>query len=410
MFRKLLIVSIPLLLIAGSVTTCSVLVALRDAPEKQGEGPAARLVATERVVPSSVRVIVPSQGNVSPRTQTSLVSEVSGVVESVSDDFVAGGFFREGDVLLRLDAGDYEAALKRAEAQLAAARAALAQEEARAEQARKDWSSLGRTGEPSPLVLREPYVNEARADVKAAEADLARARRDLERTRVRAPYDGLVREKAVDVGQYVAVGTRLGATFAVDYAEVRLPVSEEQRDLVDLPVRNGDAEDAGGPRVRLTATGGRGDHSWEARIVRSEGVVDPESRVVYLVARVQDPYRRKQAGDRNPRPLEIGTFVAAEIEGRRLSSVYPVPRAALNSGGELLLVDEESRLRIRPVEVTWSDRDLAYVRADLVSPVRVVTSALEAPVDGMKVRFEDDDGQASSRIAEATTAGVEAND
>lgn len=400
MFRKALIVSIPALLIAGSMTTCGVLVAMRDAPEKADEGPKPRLVVTEEIVPSTVRVTVASQGNVTPRTQTSLVSEVSGVVDSVAEAFVAGGFFRKGDVLLQIDPSDYEAAVKRSEAQLAAARAALAQEEARAEQARKDWSSLDRPGEPSPLVLREPYVDEARADVKAAEADLARARRDLERTRIRAPYDGLVREKAVDVGQYVSVGTRLGETFAVDYAEVRLPLSAEQLELVELPGEGTAAPDSAGPRVILTSSARGEGQSWEARIVRSEGVVDPESRVVYLVARIQDPYRRQPSDRDNPRPLEIGTFVEAEIEGRELVNVYPVPRAALTPDDEVLLVDRESRLRIRPVTVVWADRDLAYVRGELTSPERAVTSALEAPVDGMTVRLE---GAVQPGAAEADT-------
>lgn len=410
MLRKVLMLSIPALLVGGAVTTCSTLVALRDAPQKQGEGPKPRLVATRTVAPEDARVTVTVQGTVTPRTETSLVSEVAGKVRSVSPAFVAGGFFREGDVLLQIDPGDYEAALKRAEAELAAARAALAQEVARAEQARKDWESLGRSGKPSPLVLREPYVDEARARVKAAEADVATAGRELERTRIRAPYDGLLREKAVDVGQYVTVGTRLGSAIAVDYAEVRLPVSAEQRALIEMPGAPGQAG-AGGPAVTLSTTTGDRRHAWQARIVRSEGVVDPESRVIYLVARVQDPYRRGPGDARNPEPLEIGTFVSAEIEGRRLKGVYPVPRSALTSGDQLLLVDAESRLRIRPVSVVWGDRDTAYVRAELDPTVRVVTSALEAPVDGMAVRMEgaEEDG-ALATGTEAVAQRETAND
>lgn len=407
MLRKVLIVSLPVLLIAGAVTTCSTLVALRDAPEKQGEDPQARLVSTRMVAPTDTRVTVSSQGTVTPRTETSLVSEVSGVVQEVSNDFVAGGFFEKGDTLLQVDPSDYEAALKRAEAELAAARATLAQEVARADQARKDWESLERSGEPSPLVLREPYVEEARARVKAAEADVATARRELERTTIRAPYDGLIREKAVDVGQFVSVGTRLGSAFAVDYAEVRLPLSAEQRALIELAA--GATQGGAGPSVRLTATAGDQRNTWRARLVRSEGVVDTESRVVYVVARVEDPYRLGPVGDRNPAPLEIGTFVSAEIQGRRLTNVYPIPRAALGADNRLVLVDSESRLRIRPVQVVWGDRSTAYVRAELGSPVRVVTSALEAPVDGMAVRLEgaEEAGEVEAETVAQAGAGDE---
>lgn len=409
MLRKVVIVSIPALLIAGAVTTCSVLVALRDAPEKQGEGPRPRLVATELVTPVDTRVTVTSQGTVTPRTETSLVSEVSGVVTEVSKDFVAGGFFGKGDILLQIDPSDYEADLKRAEAELAAARATLAQEVARAEQAKKDWDSLERSGQPSPLVLREPYVEEARARVKAAEADVATARRELERTRIKAPYDGLMRQKAVDVGQYVSVGTRLGSAFAVDYAEVRLPLSAEQRALIDMPAPSADGT-IDGPPVQLTVTTAGRSQSWQAHIVRSEGVVDPEARVIYLVAQIQDPYRREPVEGRNPAPLEIGTFVSAEIQGRRLSNVYPVPRSGLAGDNRLLMVDAESKLRIRPVEVLWGDKKTAYLRAELEPPVRVVTSALEAPVDGMAVRMEGVEDGAAEVEAENVAQREAGND
>lgn len=409
MLRKVIFVSVPALLVAGAVTTCSVLVSMRDAPEKQGEGPKPRLVATELVAPTDARVTVRSQGSVTPRTETSLVSEVSGVVTQVSDAFVAGGFFRRGDVLLQIDPSDYQAALKRAEAELAAARATLAQEVARAEQARKDWESLDRAGDASPLVLRKPYVEEARARVQAAEAEVAMARRDLERTTIRAPYDGLIREKAADVGQYVTIGTRLGAAFAVDYAEVRLPLSAEQRARIDMPAIAADGT-VEGPPVVLTSTVNGRDHVWHGRIVRSEGVVDPDSRVVFLVAQVQDPYRRHEGGQRNPEPLEIGTFVTAEIQGRLLSNVYPVPRAALTAGDGLLFVDAESRLRIRTVEVLWGEGNTAYVRAELASPVRVVTSALEAPVDGMSVRIEGMEEGANAIATDAVARGESGDD
>lgn len=408
MLRKVLVISVPGLLIAGALTTCSVLVAMRDAPEKQGEGPRPRLVATEVVAPTDARVTVTSQGTVTPRTETSLVSEVAGVVTSVSDAFVAGGFFRKGDVLLQIDPSDYEAALMRAEAELAAARATLAQEVARADQAKKDWDSLERSGEPSALVLRRPYVEEARARVQAAEAEVAMARRDLERTTIRAPYDGLMREKAADVGQYVAVGTRLGAAFAVDYAEIRLPLSAGQRSRIELPPASADGTMAG-PPVRLSTTTDGVELTWQARIVRSEGVVDPESRMVYLVAQIQDPYRRREGNARNPEPLEIGTFVSAEIQGRTLANVYPVPRAALTADDGLLYVDAEDRLRIRAVDVLWGDRKSAYVRADLEPPVRVVTSALEAPVDGMAVRLEGA-GEGADALATESVAQREGGD
>ena len=103
-----------------------------------------------------------------------------------------------------IDPSDYESAVARAEFTLEQARLSLAQEEARGEQAKKEWSSLSK-GEASPLALREPQLQAEAANVEWAEAALDKARRDLDRTTIRAQFAGMVREKRADVGQYVTV-------------------------------------------------------------------------------------------------------------------------------------------------------------------------------------------------------------
>jgi len=208
---------LPLILIMVSIAMVVALVAYKKSQraERKPETTQAILVDTVIAEVVSLNLIISSQGTVKPRTETALVAEVSGKIVSVSPDFVAGGFFHEGDVLLQIDPSDYRAGLKRAEAALASRHAKLADETARSEQALKDWRNMGKQGQPSDLGLRKPQMADARANVSAAEADVEKARRDLERTQITVPYDGLVRQKAVDIGQYVTPGTRLGITFAI---------------------------------------------------------------------------------------------------------------------------------------------------------------------------------------------------
>jgi RND family efflux transporter MFP subunit len=329
-----------------------------------------------------MHLMIGSQGSVLPRTETVLVAEVAGKVISVSSNFVAGGFFRQGEVLLRIDPSDYDAALKRAEANLASRQAQYADQNARSEQALKDWQNLGRAGEPSDLTLRKPQLAEALAGVKAAEADLLKAQRDLDRTSITAPYDGLVRSKQVDIGQYVAPGTALGVSFAIDIAEIRLPLAVEDLQFLNLPSAAGDEPREPIP-VYLSAEGSGLTGSWRGEIVRTEGVVDQDSRVVYAVAQVTDPYavlgKSQQAG------LRMGTFVRAEIEGIWLNNVVRLPRIALYESESVLLANSENELEIRQVSIVRAEPQVVYVESGLEAGDRVVVTAIEAAIPGAKL-------------------------
>jgi RND family efflux transporter MFP subunit len=264
----------------------------------------------------SLNFVVTSQGTVKPRTETTLVSEVSGKVVSVSEHFIAGGFFRKGDVLLQIDPSDYRTAVKRVQANLASREARLSEEVARSEQALKDWNNLNRKGQPSDLVLRKPQLADARANVQAAEADVQKAERDLQRTNITVPYDGLVRVKRVDIGQYVTPGTQLGVTFAIDSAEIRLPLSDNDMAFLELP----SATNRAGkplPSVILRADNVGASGQWEAVIIRTEGVVDEASRVIYAVAQVIDPYGI--LGQSTQEELKVGTFIPLSFPMQKTS-------------------------------------------------------------------------------------------
>ena len=356
-------------------------------PEKKEEIRKAILVDVIEAEERDLNFTIASQGSVQPRTETTLVAEVQGKISWVSPDFIAGGFFNKGEVLLEIDPSDYEAALKRAEANLASQQARLSDERARSEQALRDWQNLGRTGEPSDLVLRKPQVADAIANVSAAEADVDKATRDLERTRISVPYDGLVKAKQVDIGQYVAPGTQLGVTFSIDVAEIRLPLSPDDVAYLDLPSAI-EAEEQAFPLATLSATQAGELHTWEARIVRTEGVVDEMSRVIYAVAQLVDPYRVLGQSDQDE--LKIGTFVRAEIEGRSAGTVVMLPRHVLKENDTVLVANDDSELEVRTVTVVRAEPDTVYLSGGINSGERVVTTTLDVPVSGLKLLVSGD--------------------
>jgi RND family efflux transporter MFP subunit len=336
------------------------------------------------------RLTVRSQGTVAPRTESDLVPEVSGRVVAVSPSLTAGGFFEEGEVLLAIDPRDFELAIVGARAEIARAELALAREEAEAEVARREWEDLGK-GEPSSLVLREPQLAQARANLEAAKAALEQAERDLERTKLRAPYRGRVREERVDVGEFVLRGTPVASLYAVDVAEVRLPLEDRDLAYLDLPLHGESRGKA--PEVILRAEFAGRPHAWTGRIVRSEGEIDPRSRLVTVVAQVADPYGRDENAGRAP--LTSGLFVEAEILGKLAKDVVVLPRAALRGPDEVFVVDAENRLRRRRVGVLRADRETAVVAEGLAAGERVCLSPLDAPVDGMKIRAASEESGAT---------------
>ena len=355
-------------------------------------------VRVHEVTLGDAPLAVASQGTVQPRTESQLVPEIAGRVTWVAPSFAQGGFFEAGDVLVKIDPFDYEQMLVSARSQLAQARLRLAQEEAEAEVALREWNTLGR-GDPRELALRKPQLDDARASVAAAEASVERATRDLERADIVAPYAGRVRQKKVDIGQYVRVGDEIATVYAVDMAEIRLPLPDGELAYLDLPLSYRGVEQQTQPHVTLRATFAGEQHTWDGRIVRTESEIDSVSRMVHAIAEVADPY----APGPNPNrpPLAVGMYVEAEIGGRTARDVAVLPRQALRGRNEVLVVTPEDRLTFRTIDVLRASTESVIVRAGLQAGELVAISPLDTPTEGMRVQLADADPDLLERRAKA---------
>ena len=378
---------LPLAVIALGAVVAKALIDSYEAPVPEPivvQPPVVEVVAAERV---DLTLTVEAEGTVEPRTESQLVPEISGRVVEASPSLAAGGFFDEGDVLLRIEARTYELSVTRARAAIEQAKLRLTTERQESEVAREEWEALG-TGEPSPLLFREPQIAEVQSSLAAAEAALAQAEYDLERTVLRAPFAGRVRSKQVDVGQFVQRGASLATLYSVDVAEVRLPIPNAQLEFCNLPLayRDGSAQ-AQGPAVKLTANFAGREHAWQGRIVRTEGEIDPRTRMVNAIAQVRDPYARGRNSSRPP--LAVGMFVKAEIQGIRVRGVVPVPRTALHEGDIVYVVDSGGHLRFRRVDILRRERDVVLIRGGIEEDERICVSPLETAINGMVVEVAE---------------------
>ncbi len=374
----------PILVLLGGFLAAAALLLTAGSIPKQPPSIEPPLVRVLEAAPETFRLRVSTHGTVVPRTESELIPEVAGRVEWVSPALVSGGFFAQGDPLLRVEPLDYELALEqgrarlaRAESDLANARTAhgrqldLAKQQAASEAARDD------------AINRLRVAEAARREAVAA---LAKAERDLARTEVVAPYDGRVRSERVDVGQFVNRGASVATIYAVDFAEVRLPVQDEELAFLDLPlVHPGQGTGSVPAAVTLTARFAGREHQWRGEVVRTEGELDPKTRMVNVVAQVPDPYGTTEGKP----PLSVGLFVEAEIVGAEARNIVVLPRSAMRGRARVIVVDDEGRLRFRAVDVLRVSRDQVFVQGGLAAGDRVCISPLETPIEGMAVRLRE---------------------
>jgi len=385
---------VPLSILAVGVLIVGIVVATRPSVEASPARVNAPLVSVIEVQPRDLRFSVHTQGTVVPRTESDLIPQVSGEVIWVSPRLVSGGFFEAADPLLRIDPADHRVELEAARAVVARTKSEFARAETEIERQR----SLAVQGVASQARIddAENAFQVAEAELREETAKLARAERDLERTEIRAPYKGRVRFEKVDVGQFVSRGVSIAKLYATDYAEVRLPLPDRDLFYLDIPfdlsgeqvTSDGDPTELHpGPEVQLRAEFAGEPRTWIGHIVRTEGEIDAKSRMVHLVARVEDPYG--QTGTIGSAPLAVGLFVEAEIQGRSVENVFVLPRTALrtDAGNDLVyLVDAGDRLRFKAVEVLRAERDDVVIGSGLRSGDRVCVSPMAAAVNGMAVR------------------------
>jgi RND family efflux transporter MFP subunit len=352
------------------------------------------LVEVIHVQKSDYQALETSQGEVASQKEIDLSSEVKGRIVEVAPAMVSGGFFKTGDVLVRIDPSDYEVAVQRAEAEVAKARVNQSSQNAEATIALQEWESLGSgRGAPSDLLLRKPQLEEAEANLNAAMANLTKAKRDLERTAVRAPFNGRVRVKYADLGQFLREADKVARIYSVDAAEVRLPLPIEKTKFLDLPLDYSNEDSVGSHPILLTATFGGREFQWEAQLDRVEGEIDSRTRMIHLVARVDQPYAKDPAHPDRP-PLAVGMFVQADIRGSLISNTVSLPREIMHGRDQALIVSKKGedgtyRISFRDVEVIQRNESTVIIQDGLQTGELVCASPLSIVTSDMQVRLAE---------------------
>lgn len=348
-------------------------------------------VDVQTVMARRYTVQLDSYGLIRPRTQTQLLPQVAAKVIWVSPQFRAGGFFEQGEELLRLEDQDYQVAMTKAQATLASAEQLLSEEEAKVKQAKADWKRSGKRGAIPDIVARKPQLMAAQANVKSAKASLSQARLNVERTHIRAPYAGRVLSKSADLGQYVGSATVLATLYGVDTIEVRLPIKSRDLNFIDLPERyrfNQSSEKK--PSVEFISTLIRPEH-WLGQVVETEGAIDTGSRQLYVIAEIKDPYgvAALTDGEGKKSPLKIGQYVEAKISGKSIENAIVIPNRVIYQGS-YVYVELNGKLQRREITIAWQNEDEALISAGLDAGDNLIVTNLGQVPSGTPVRIIKD--------------------
>lgn len=378
MFRKTLMFVLPVVVLGIALVSSYALVITKPVPEQIESPESTTAIRVLTVVEDRRQLIVHSQGSVFPRTQSELIPEVSGRVYWKSPNLVTGGYYKEGELLLRIDDRDYQSKVDRSKASVKRAKAE--DEHAHFELKRLQQLVRKKLTSQSQLEIALRSRRIAEATLQDAEISLVQAQRDLMRTELHAPFTGLVRNEKVDLGQFISRGQSIASLYASDFVEVRLPVADSQLAYLDLPLgHHGEFSEEDSPTVLVSTLYGGKHYQWQGRLVRTESEIDMKSRMVNVIARVGSIENNDQP------PLPIGLFVNAEIEGRWVEDIVSLPRAAIRNGNQVLIIDNESRLRFRDVEMLRFNLDEVLIKSGLETGELVNISPIQTVVEGMKV-------------------------
>lgn len=352
--------------------------------------------AAPEIVPVSVRVMtvdtesaqmtVNSQGKVQAAQQVSLSSSVAGVVTWVSPSLEAGGLVAADELLVKLEAGDYQTAVSRS-------RAGTQQAEAEAEHARVELERMRdltaqRLASQSQLQDKERDAAVAQARLADARASLQQAELDLSRTEIRAPFRAVVQSKEIELGQYINRAQAIGVLYGADLVEVRVPLAIRQLGFLDIPLGlRGELPADVAPAVSLRGMYGGREQKWYGKLVRVEAAIDPNSNSVQSIIRVPQPGTEGSPGSRweSQVPLPIGLYVEAEITGRSVDDVIVLPRSVIRNNNQVLVVDAEHKMYYRDVEIMRLEEQRVLISGGLFPGEMICISPIQAVYDGMAV-------------------------
>ena len=371
---------------------------------RQEVKPKPALVETIEAGATDRKANLTAMGTVVPAVQIELQAQVSGRIIEQSPDLIAGGRFNAGDVILRIDPRDYEFAVAQKVADVEKAEFELKVEQGSHTIARREWDLLEGdvpvTQEGRDLALRKPHLRQKKAALDAARSALEKAQLDLERTTIRAPFNALVLDEAVDPGQVVSPQTRLATLVGTDAFHVQVTAPANRLDWIDLPGPDG----AQGSLAAVSSfSGSELLTQCQGRVIRLLPDIAPGGRMAQLLVEIDDPLGLKLSSGERKLPILLNTYVRVEINGKNLKHVFELPRKAIREGDRVWVMSRDNTLDVRNVDLLWGDENTVLIRDSIEEGERIIISRIGTPIPGMKLRLDGDEEDADDEAGQGAS-------
>jgi RND family efflux transporter MFP subunit len=344
----------------------------------------AKIVQTIPLVPQTRSITVSAFGSVVPSRKVVIKPQVTGQVIWQSESITIGGHVKEGDELIRIDPNDYELALAEVQSSFEQARFEREVESGRQVIAKREWdeiqSDLDMEEVNKSLVLREPHLRRAEALVEKARNDIEIAKLQRSRTIITAPFNAMVVEESVEVGQLLDPGSDICELVGTDEFWIQVTIPFSQLKWVHFP-----EDGRPGAEAQVILDTGNGETAvWRGRVIRLLGDLDPLGRMARVVVSVTDPLDLSRSSG-SQFPLLLGSYVEVKIDAGQLEDTLRIPRAALREGNQIWVVGDDHLLRILPATVLWPEKETVLISNNMERGDQLIVSDLQVALPGMQV-------------------------
>ena len=370
------------------VTLGALLLAACSGGKEQGAAPGAGgpppapAVTVMTVASGSVPMVTELPGRTTPYLIAELRPQVTGIVTLRAFD--EGSEVKAGQVLYRIDDAPYQAAHD-------SARAALARAEANAQVARikaERHAGLVKIEAVSKQANDDAQagLKQAQAEVAAARAALDKARIDLDYTRLKSPIAGRIGRSAVTPGALVTANQAQALATVQQLDPIHVDLTQSSADMLrlrsEIAAGRLQAGAKGEVPVKLILEDGS-EYAAEGRLALSEVTVDEGTGSVTLRAKFSNA----------DGVLLPGMYVRARLPQGTRSEAILVPHKALSRdplGNALVMaVDAESKVVARPVQVAQSLGENWVVTGGVKAGERIIVEGLQKVRPGAAVQAEE---------------------
>ena len=361
-----------LLITVAGIGVMVFLIKSRKEPHKKPVPEKGVLVDCMKIKKQNIYAHIHVTGNVTSNSNVYLIPQVSGMVISMSKNFEAGGFFKKGDTLFKIDPSDYDIAAKISRANIAKAETALLETRSKAEVALKEWGiakQFNQMKAASPLVLYKPQLKTAESALESAKADYEKRLLDIKRTIIKAPFNCVVQSESVELGRFATPGSPLASISGTDNFDVIVSIPYAELALIDIPSSHNNSK---GSEAEITLDTGNGKFTWKSYVYRMLGDVDPSGKMPRIILRVPDPFNLKGIHGKSTPPLVENTFVSATIKGKILEGVFPIPGKSIREKNTLWIMMPDKTLDIRQIRLVRREKGKVFVRGNLKDGEKLV--------------------------------------